>query len=467
MQVSFESIYSAHIRCRKRKRSTVNTQRFEIGLIDHLFHLQLALQHRTWSPARSVRFVVSQPKAREIYAADYSDRVVHHWLVPQLETLFEPVFIYDCWSNRKGKGTHGAVERLQNAMRSQTQCGDTTGWFMQLDIKNFFNSIHKPTLFALVQHRLRKAIQEKKVSRTDAERLRWLVHVLLKADPVQHAIAKGSLKSFESVPPHKRLGATGPEFGLPIGNLTSQFLANVYMNELDQFIKHELKCRHYVRYVDDFILLAESPGQLDSWHLQIAIFLRDKLQLVLKAGSVIKPIAEGANFLGYIVRPTHLLVRARVKQHLDDRLQAFEKRFIGHQRRGTGLMRVLKADETHIAKLCSQVASYMGHYKHANCHHLLEHTHRRYEWLRALKHARLRQPRYRDQVQAARRQFPSAVTRFEKGHQTDVYKPLLKPDAQTGCNDLDVLEIFYKQGGYLASGRRARHLTSFTWSKQQ
>lgn len=462
MQISFESIYQAHIRCRRRKRSTVNTQRFEMNLLDHLVSLQTALQYRTWSPARAVRFVVSQPKAREIYAADYSDRVIHHWLVPQLEALYEPIFVFDCWSNRPNKGTHGAVQRLRDAMRSQTRCGEREGFFIQLDIKNFFNSIHKPTLFSLVQQRLRKAVRSGAMAADVAEHLRWLVHAVLKADPVATAVQKGTIKTFESVPLHKRLGATGVDYGLPIGNLTSQFFANVYVNELDQFIKHQLKCRHYVRYVDDFILLADDASQLKIWFEQISLFLAQNLKLTLKEGLLIKNVNEGANFLGYIVRPTHLLVRRRVKEHLEQRLNRFAKQFIRTKQHAGCTIKVLKTNPAQLAALRAQLASYLGHFKHANSYQLEQSTRRKFQWLDALGCANLMQPKYKAQVAAARQQFPAATLCVEKGNKTEMFAPPTQISQPTAFG-FEPNQVSFVQGGLLASGRRARHLVSIQW----
>lgn len=239
------------------------------------------------------------------------DRVVHHLLVPRLEALFEPVFIFDSYSNRKGKGTHGAVERLQTFMRQVTKNGKRPAHFLQLDIRNFFNSIDRKRLFGMLSERLEKiqksgtqtnvggALAPKDVAcdatlsdvgtfsgaspllrgsrncvggglppkappitANDVPFLRWLCRVILTGNSGETAVQRGAPALFERIPPHKRLKNAPPGKGLPIGNLTSQFFANVYLDRLDQFVKHTLKCRHYLRYVDDFILLHESAEQL-------------------------------------------------------------------------------------------------------------------------------------------------------------------------------------------------------------
>jgi retron-type reverse transcriptase len=203
--------------------------------------------------------MVDKPKAREIHAAHYRDRVVHHWLVPILEGLYEPVFIHDVYSNRQGKGTHAAVRRLRHFMRSVSRTGKGGGFFLQLDIRNFFNSVDRRILFSQLQQRLRKGVRQGKISEENAVLVRDISHIILKQDVGKESFMAAAAAEIGRIPPYKRLINAGPDRGLPIGNLTSQFFANVYLNELDQFVKHQLKCRHYLRYVDDFILLHPDP----------------------------------------------------------------------------------------------------------------------------------------------------------------------------------------------------------------
>ena len=169
--------------------------------------------------------------------------------------LYEPVFIHDSYANSAGRGSHSAVGKLQTFMRQRENMpGARTagGWYLQLDVHNFFNSIHRPTLYTMLCQRL---VQAEKRGQLPAA-----------------AAAAG-------IPPHKRLCNAAPGCGLPVGNLTSQFFANVYLNALNQFVKHTLKVLHYVRYVDDFVLVADTPAQLAQWHQDIADFLHQKLRL--------------------------------------------------------------------------------------------------------------------------------------------------------------------------------------------
>ncbi|WP_295401490.1 reverse transcriptase domain-containing protein [uncultured Thiocystis sp.] len=373
---SFRAVYDGYRACRRRKRGTANAQRYERRLLDHLVDTAEALQRRDYAPSRSLCFVARQPKAREIHAADFSDRVVHHVLVPRLEALFEPVFIDDLYSNRKGKGTHAAVERLGAFMRSVSDNGKRPAWFLQLDVRNFFNRIDQALLFRLVNRRLKKAVDGALIDAAEARDLSWLTHLLLKQDFKHETLYRCTPQELDRVPPYKRLTEAPPGKGLPIGNLTSQFYANVYLNELDQFVKHGLKCRHYLRYVDDFVLVHESPAQLHDWERRIEAFLAERLMLELKPDRRLRPVTDGSDFLGYIVRPRYRLVRRRVVGNLRERLAPFERVAVT----ATSLRLQAAARD----RLRAVLASYLGHFAHADAHRLVRRLFAVRPWLGVL-----------------------------------------------------------------------------------
>jgi hypothetical protein len=451
----FQGLYRAYVQCRRRKRATANAQRYEMRLLDNLFETLEALRARRFSPSRSIRFVVEKPKAREIHAADFRDRVVHHWLVPRLERLFEPIFIHDLYSNRLGKGTHGAVDRLQSFMHAQ----GANGWYLQLDIANFFNAIDRPILFRLIRERLRKAVRQNEIGAEEAESLDWLTGVLLRHDAAAHSVFRGDAERANLVPEHKRLGSAGKWKGLPIGNLTSQFFANVYLNELDQHVKHTLKCRHYLRYVDDFILLADSPQRLLEWRGQIQAFLRARLRLELKALAEPKPVKSGADFLGYIVYPHYRLVRRRVVGHLRERLNAFQSRWVGAD--------ALNLEEAALDRLRATLASYWGHFVHADSVRLRLAIFRRYPWLGLLFDDALHpRPRwappaaaiasYRDQLAFFRRQFPTARLRVQRGWKVDA---LAGRKPSPAFRDAPrAVEADIREAGHLRNGLKRRRV---------
>jgi RNA-directed DNA polymerase len=348
---SFENLHRQYLKCRRNKRNTANVLRFEVRQEEHLLDLHEALTHRTYRPGRSVCFLTQRPKLREIFAADFRDRVVHHVLVDTLERIWEPIFIHDSYACRKGKGVHAGVKRLQTFIRQATANGTRPAWYLQLDIRNYFMSIDKPVLFDLL------------AAKMNAPDALWLTRTLVFHDCTQDYVMKGDAGLYGKLPPHKSLFGCGPGKGLPIGNLNSQFFANVYLNGLDQFVKHTLKCRWYLRYCDDFVLLAGDRAQLVEWRDRIEGYLRDALHLELNTSRErLRPVSDGVDFLGYIVRRDYLLVRRRVVGHLRERLRQFEKALVPD---GPGYRRY-RFDTAVLDELNAVLASYLGHFKLAD-----------------------------------------------------------------------------------------------------
>ena len=212
---SLENIHRQYLTCRRNKRNTFNALRFEYDLEENLVRLQEELEARTHIPSRSVCFVLKQPKLREIFAADFRDRVVHHVLVDYLEKLWQPLFIHDSYACRKGKGTHRAVNRLQAFTRRVSRNGTRRAYFMQLDIKGFFLHINKEILYEIIAKRIRD------------EKVLWLARTVIFNDCTRNFVLKGKKGLLEKIPPHKTLFGTENQRGLPIGNLASQFFSNV------------------------------------------------------------------------------------------------------------------------------------------------------------------------------------------------------------------------------------------------
>jgi retron-type reverse transcriptase len=363
--VSLRSLHEAWRRARRQKVPSHNQARFDRRWGDGLLQLQRELLTGTWAPRRATCFIATRPKAREIHAPDFADRVVHHWLVPQLEAIYEPGFIHDSYANRAGKGSHAAVRRLQDFVR-QVASGQGSGYFLQLDIRNFFVSIHRPTLWALLRQRMQ--------ARGVPDVVQHAVHALLRHDPLHAGVdMRASSDEVAMVPAHKRLANAAPGCGLPIGNLSSQFFANVYLDAIDQFVKHVLRVKRYLRYVDDFVLVHRDRAQLAAWRDAIADFLATKLRLSLKADERLRPLGDGIDFLGYIVRPTHTLVRRRVVAHAHDALARWEAVHV----RGARIHATADAK----AQVRAQLASYQGHFTHASTQRLSARILERFPWI--------------------------------------------------------------------------------------
>lgn len=310
--------------------------------------------------------MLKQPKLREIFAADFRDRVVHHVLVDALEKVWGPLFIYDSYACRRGKGTHRAVKRLQAFMRRVSRNGTREASFMHLDVRGFFLHINKETLYEIIAKRVKD------------EQLLWLARTVIFHDCTTNFVLKGKRGLLEKIPPHKTLFNTDNERGLPIGNLASQFFANVYLNELDQFVKHHLKARYYLRYSDDCVLLDEDKERLLGWKAAIEEFLEARLRLRLnERRQTFGPISNGVDFLGYIVRPDYLLVRRRVVNRLKARLGEYQEMLIGQKEGCT----VLRCDPTALQTLMATWSSYLAHLKMANSYRLRENLLGRFGWM--------------------------------------------------------------------------------------
>jgi hypothetical protein len=276
-----------------------------------------AIAEERYQPQPFTVFAVTDPKVREIFAPAFTDRLVQQWLIRHIEPWWNQRFIDDSFANRKGKGTQAAIDRLQGFMR---QPGHR--WYCKLDIRAFFPSIDRRIVLALWQ----RALPRLPYSGAERRRLDQVATSILAQNPTDPPpTLSGNRHLLAQIPPHKSLFHTAPGVGMPIGSLTSQFFANVYLNELDQFVKHTLKVRGYLRYVDDFVLLADDAHTLMQWKAAIEGFLHERLRLELHPNkTVLQRSRQGIDFLGCIVYPGHRLTRQRSVRALRRRLAWFK-----------------------------------------------------------------------------------------------------------------------------------------------
>jgi len=346
---SFANIYKAYLACRKNKRNTINQLAFEANLLENLWNLQGELSSKTYKIGKSLCFLTSSPKLREVFAADFKDRVVHHILVRELEPFYEKKFIHDVYNNRKGRGTHSAVQRAQAFMRKTSN-----GYYLQLDIKGFFYNLDKNILFKKIFNDLK--------SSTHAQATLNLANKIIYHNPTKNYVFKGDRSKLELLPDHKTLFKLPSHQGLPIGNLTSQFFANVYMNAFDNFVKRVLKVKYYIRYVDDFVLFENSKKRLQELKVQIAQYLKEGLNLELREDTKLKKHSAGLDFLGYIIRENYMLTRKRVVNNYKYKKAKYLENY--EQQKGEMSLAQIK-------KFLSVQASFASHIKHANSYNLL------------------------------------------------------------------------------------------------
>lgn len=289
---------AAYFDCRQHKRTTLSALRFEVALEENLDQLYRDLIGGTYQPGPSICFVVTWPKPREVWAAGFRDRVVHHLLYNRIGPRFERTFIADSAACMVGRGTSYAAARLEAKIRSITENWKRPAFYLKADVFNFFVSIHKPTLGALLEAKIHEPFW-----------LRLIKRVLFH-DPRVDAEVQSSPALLALIPPHKSLWQQDAEYGLPIGNLSSQFFANVYLNELDQHAKHALRARHYGRYVDDFYILDRSAEYLNYCRADIEAFLPERLGLRLNPSkTILQPIERGVDFVGQVVKPWRRTLR--------------------------------------------------------------------------------------------------------------------------------------------------------------
>ncbi len=366
MMFEFGNIYRAYIECRRGKRDTANALMFELELLDRLCELETSLKSGTYRPKRSICFLAHSPKIREIFAADFGDRVVHHLLTPYLQEIFEPRFVYDVYNNRVGKGIHAASKRAE-----KFAIANSGGYYLQLDIKNFFYSIDKNILF----EKLYKGVQKSEYDNETKRRIIWLSKTIIYNDVTENYVFKGEKNGLKNIPPHKTLFGIPKHLGLPIGNLTSQFFANLYLNDFDHFVKRELKRKHYIRYVDDFVIFGDDKKELTDVKQRIEEYLEQNLKLTLRGDHRLRAVNDGLDFLGYIILPSHTLVRRRAVNGYKYKKARFLNRYEMHLMNNSPAFMPDKACQNQarleeIKRFLSVQASFFGHIKHANSHNL-------------------------------------------------------------------------------------------------
>lgn len=415
---TINNLYRAYLKCRQGKRKSVNTRDFEANLYRELCLLSHKLRSESYQPSRSVCFYVTKPKLREIFAAHFRDRVVHRLVVDLLEPQYEKKFITDSFACRTGKGTHRAVLRTREFLRKGTGNGHTPYYYLQLDIKGFFMQMHKPTLMRI----LAREIREPGLLAV----LRTIVH----HNPADHFVYRGKIPPGGKLPPHKTLFHEDRERGIPIGNLTSQFFANIYLNELDQFVKRRLGVKHYLRYVDDFILLHRDPQQLLNWQKQIIGYLKEHLRLTLKDEAV-GPVSvyKGIDFLGYFIKPRYVLIRRRVFRNYKRALA--EVLPPPADTRGKFERIVYPPSEVALRKCQSRINSYIAHFRYGNTERALldlDHKIRSLQSVIRLENNFLRIPRilsrfYRflNQIAYFQKQFPRHLLVLPVGRFFEIY----------------------------------------------
>ena len=313
--LTIEAVFDAYFDCRKAKRNSINQLRFESDLETNLVRLYDDLCDGSYKIGRSLAFVITHPKIREVWAADFRDRVVHHVIYNAISDRHYRRFIRDNYACIPGRGTHDSLRRASGFARTITQNWTKPAYFLRADVANFFNSIDKDILINLTEQHVHE------------DWLRVLIHQVALHDPRCNFSMRSPQHMFNRVPRHKSLMHADAGKGLPIGNLTSQFFANLYMNELDQYVKHVLKARYYGRYVDDMVLFHEDPDVLNDWYARMDKFLRSNLNIHLHPNKKHINLADkGIDFIGFIIKPGRTYLRRTSLDKCHQKIRAWERK---------------------------------------------------------------------------------------------------------------------------------------------
>lgn len=332
----FNNLLTAYRLARRDNRYKSSTCKFDLFLEDNLFRLKWELETDRYFPSPYAYFVITDPKMRHVVAPNFRDRVVHHGLVSVIEPIFEKTFIYDAFACRKDKGTHFGAKRTKKFLQAARSFHgkDAPLYVLQCDIQRFFPSISWGILIELINKKI------------DCPKIRDLIVRIITTHKVFY---DGNI--LRELP--KEIISSEERKGLPIGNLTSQLFANIYLNPLDHFVKETLKERWYGRYMDDFFIISSDNKHLLEVREKIRQFLLTTLNLTLHPRkSIIQNVKNGVPFVGYRIFYDHTLIRGSTLQRFQRRLR--EKKLA---------MRHGKISES---KLLQIQQSFAGHLNYAN-----------------------------------------------------------------------------------------------------
>lgn len=326
--ISLENLFAAWDRFKSDKRNKRDVQAFEWQLEENMFQLLYDLRTKRYKHGAYSGFWIHDPKPRHIHKATVRDRVLHHAIFTVLNPIFEPTFIAHSFSCRVGKETHKGVDALARSMRKVGGNAHKPVFALKCDVKKFFDTIDHAVLVRILENKIE-----------DADTM-WLMEEII-----------GSFQSGHSNLFERK--------GVPIGNLTSQLFANVYMNEFDQFVKHTLKVKYYFRYTDDFVIVSNTEGYLRELIVPISKFLQERLALSLHPNKIsVRKLRQGIDFLGFIVLPHHRELRAKTKRRIRGKLR---RRIREH-----------KAGSISYQTVEQSLQSYLGVLSHANAYTLSE-----------------------------------------------------------------------------------------------
>ncbi len=309
------NLFTAYYDARKNKRSTHSQLAYEMNYESNLISLCESLLNQTYSPGRSICFINFHPVQREVFAASFEDRIIHHLVYNYINHILERIFINDSYSCRTNKGTSYGIKRLKKATRAASNNFKEDTYVLKLDISGYFMNINKHILYEQVSNILILKQDQLEESVT-LEWLLWLIKIVIFHDPTNNVIIKGSRQDWQGLPKNKSLFFAAIDTGLPIGNLTSQIFGNVYLHLMDLYIKYVLDFKYYGRYVDDFYIIHNDKAKLQASIELIDKYLHSNLNLKIHPKKIhLQNIKHGVQFLGVYIKPYRIYANKRIKKN--------------------------------------------------------------------------------------------------------------------------------------------------------
>lgn len=304
----------------KNKNAKYRKLFFDLRFEEEIIDLATGIINRTYEVRPSTCFVVTSPVIREIIAADFKDRIIHHYIYEFLNPFLEKYLIADCYSCREGKGTLFGINRMEHHIRSASNNYQKPTYVLQLDLKGYFMHINRDILYRKTMALLDKIKQRKEAKEIPEEKLKiqeYLISKVIYNDPLKNAIFKGDPKLITKIPLSKTLKNSPPNCGLPIGNLTSQLFSNLYLNDFDNYMKRQLKIKHYGRYVDDFFIIDTDKKKLLALMKPIKEYLKNEVALEIHPHKIsLTEVKKGITFLGIHLKPHRRYLKTKTLKRL-------------------------------------------------------------------------------------------------------------------------------------------------------
>lgn len=353
--ITFDELYDAYIDCLKRKRSTRNAQLFVFEESRFLYELYCDINNLKYNIGKSIAFCVDKPVKREVFAADFRDRIVHHLVVSKIINALENEFIDDSYSCRKGKGTDYGINRCEMYMKKLSENYTKDCYIIKCDLKSFFMTISKELLLS----KLTKFCDEKcHFSEDESFIVKYLLEKIVMNQPQLNCVRKQNIDHWDGLPKEKSLFSCKEGYGLPIGNLTSQIFANFYLSEFDHFIKEVLKIEGYGRYVDDFFLIVETKEKA----IEALKRINDKLNslgVTLHPKKLyIQKIQKGVKFIGAVLKKDRKYIANRSKGNFFQKVKALTDELLKQEKVHE------TPSEEFLTHAVSSFNSYLGFLKH-------------------------------------------------------------------------------------------------------